>query len=162
MSKILVSSCLLGCKVRYNASDVKVDSKLFEQLIEEHEIIPFCPEVSAGLLTPRPSAEIQGGEGLDVLQGTANVVGIDSVDVSDYFCRGAQMALEKCIDEKVSLAILNESSPSCGSRSIYDGNFSGDKKVGMGVTAALLKQNGIQVQSQHEVYNLLKDAKCVE
>ena len=72
------------------------------------------------------------------------------------------MALEKCIDEKVSLAILNESSPSCGSRSIYDGNFSGDKKIGMGVTAALLSQNGIQVQSQYEVCNLLKDAECVE
>jgi uncharacterized protein YbbK (DUF523 family) len=111
--------------------------------------------VSAGLLTPRPSAEIQGGEGIDVLQGTANVVGIDGVNVSDYFCRGAQLALDKCIDENISLAILNESSPSCGSRSIYDGNFNGEKKTGMGVTAALLKQNGIKVYSQHDVCHLL-------
>ena len=85
MSKMLVSSCLLGCKVRYNGDDVNVEGKCFEQLIREHEVIPFCPEVSAGLLTPRPSAEIQGGEGIDVLQGTANVVGIDGVDVSDFF-----------------------------------------------------------------------------
>ena len=156
MSKILVSSCLLGCKVRYNGSDVDVDDKCFEQLAKKYEIIPFCPEISAGLMTPRPSAEIQGGEGIDVLQGSAKVVEENGVNVSEYFCRGAQMALEKCIDEKISLAILNESSPSCGSNSIYDGSFNGTKKLGMGVTAALLKKNGIKALSQHEVCNFLK------
>ena len=156
MSTILVSSCLLGCKVRYNGSDVNVDDKCFETLAKKYEIIPFCPEVSAGLLTPRPSAEIQGGEGIDVLQASAKVVEADGVNVSEYFCRGAQMALEKCIDEKISLAILNESSPSCGSNSIYDGSFNGSKKIGMGVTAALLNKNGIKVHSQHEVCGLLK------
>jgi uncharacterized protein YbbK (DUF523 family) len=155
MSKILVSSCLLGCKVRYNGGDVNVDDKCFEQLIENYEIIPFCPEVSAGLLIPRPSAEIQGGEGLDVLHGSAKVVEVDGNNVSEYFCRGAQMALEKCMDENIFLAIFNESSPSCGSTSIYNGRFNGVKKIGMGVTTALLKENGIKVYSQHEVCHLL-------
>lgn len=156
MAKVLVSSCLLGCKVRYNGSDVNVEGKCFEQLSKNHEVIPFCPEVEAGLLIPRPSGEIQGGEGLDVLQGSAQVVEVDGVNVSDFFCRGAKMTLEKCIDEKISLAILNESSPSCGSSSIYDGSFNGVKKPGMGVTAALLNKNGIEVHSQHNVCNLLK------
>jgi len=162
MSKILVSACLLGCKVRYNASDVKVDNKIFEQLIEENEIIPFCPEVSAGLLTPRPSAEIQGGEGIDVLRGTASVIEVNGIDVSHSFCRGAKMALDKCIEHKISLAILNESSPSCGSSFIYDGTFTGKKKAGMGVTAALLKENGIKVKSQHEVCHLLKSIRLTK
>jgi uncharacterized protein YbbK (DUF523 family) len=152
--KVLVSSCLLGCKVRYNASDVNVENKCFEKLAQKYELVAFCPEVSAGLPTPRPSAEIKGGEGLDVLLGLAKVIGIDGVDVSEAFIYGAQMALKICIEQNISLAILNESSPSCGSSSIYDGNFSGVKKTGMGVTAALLKQNGIQVHSQHEVCDL--------
>lgn len=156
MSKILVSSCLLGCKVRYNGSCVNVEGKCFEELTQKHEIIPFCPEVKAGLPIPRPAAEIQGGEGIDVLQGSAKVVGIDGVDFTDYFCRGAELALEKCVENNISSAILTEASPSCGSSLIYDGNHNGNKKIGIGVTVALLKQNGINVYSQHEVCNLIK------
>lgn len=159
MAKILVSACLLGCDVRYNGSCVIVENKHFEQLVQQHEVIQFCPEVSAGLSTPRAAAEIQGGDGSHVLQGSAKVVGIDGVNVSDYFCRGAQMALAKCIDEEISLAVLNESSPSCGSSSIYDGNFNGMKKIGMGVTATLLKKNGVKVYSQHDSCRLLKITK---
>ncbi|WP_294965814.1 DUF523 domain-containing protein [Sulfurimonas sp.] len=137
--KVLVSSCLLGCKVRYNASDVNVENKCFEKLAQKYELVAFCPEVSAGLPTPRPSAEIQGGEGLDVLLGLAKVIEIDGVDVSEAFICGAQMALEICIEENISLAILNESSPSCGSSSIYDGSFSGVKKNRHGCNSRFVK-----------------------
>lgn len=159
MSKILVSSCLIGCKVRYDASCVNIQNKHFQTLMLQYEVIPFCPEVSAGLATPRPSAEIQGGEGIDVLQGNAKVIGIDSIDVSDAFCLGAQMALTQCHVDKISTVVLNEGSPSCGSSLIYSGNFDGTKKNGMGVTAALLKQSGITVLNQHNVETLLKTEK---
>jgi uncharacterized protein YbbK (DUF523 family) len=155
MAKILVSACLLGCKVRYNGSDVNVDETCFDQLARYHDVIAFCPEVSAGLPTPRPAAEIQEGSGIDVLQGKATVIGTDGVDVSDFFCRGAEMALQKCKDEGISLAILTESSPSCGRHSIYDGGFSGGKKPGQGVTTALLSQHGNKVYSQYEVCTLM-------
>ena len=95
MPKILVSSCLLGCKVRYNGSDVNVEDKCFEQLTLKYEIIPFCPETNAGLLTPRPPAEIQGGEGIDVLHGSAKVVGIDGVNVSDFFLSWCSNGIRK-------------------------------------------------------------------
>jgi uncharacterized protein YbbK (DUF523 family) len=156
MAKILVSACLLGFKVRYNGSDVNVEEKCFDQLAQHHEVVAFCPEVSAGLPTPRPAAEIQGGSGVDVLRGSAKVIGTDGVDVSNFFCRGAEMALQKCKDEAITLAILTESSPSCGSHSIYDGRFSSVKKAGQGVVAALLGQHGIKVYSQHEVCSLMR------
>jgi uncharacterized protein YbbK (DUF523 family) len=49
---------------------------------------------------------------------------------------------------------LTERSPSCGSTEIYNGSFSGVKKSGQGVTAALLTQHGIKVFSQHGLSEL--------
>jgi uncharacterized protein YbbK (DUF523 family) len=46
---------------------------------------------------------------------------------------------------------LKQRSPSCGSRQIYDGTFSGNKRDGMGVAAALLKTYGIPVYSEEEL-----------
>jgi uncharacterized protein YbbK (DUF523 family) len=41
--------------------------------------------------------------------------------------------------------VLKERSPSCGSGMVYDGSFSGKLVPGDGLTAALLKENGIKV-----------------
>ena len=48
-------------------------------------------------------------------------------------------------------AILKEGSPSCGSSLIYDGTFTGKKVSGVGVTTALLRQNGIEVISEKDI-----------
>lgn len=154
MEKILVSACLLGQKVRYNASSLKMKDTDLNWIFSRFEVISFCPEVSAGLPTPRASAEIDQGTGLDVLIGSAKVIGIDSVDVSKEFKYGAQLALTKCLSENVYYAVLTESSPSCGSSLIYDGHFSGTKKAGEGVTAALLRQNGIRIFNQNSIDQL--------
>ena len=47
--------------------------------------------------------------------------------------------------------MLKASSPSCGNLLTYDGTFSGVKVSGEGVTAALLKRNGVQVFSEIEL-----------
>jgi len=47
-------------------------------------------------------------------------------------------------------AILKARSPSCGVGQIYDGSFSGRLVEGDGVTAALLKREGIIVKSEEE------------
>lgn len=46
------------------------------------------------------------------------------------------------------LVILKQNSPSCGSDMIYNGEFSGTKVKGVGVTTALLRRNGIDVISE--------------
>ena len=51
--------------------------------------------------------------------------------------------------------MLKERSPSCGSGRIYDGTFSGCLTSGDGVTAALLKENGIAVYGESEIEALL-------
>ena len=48
-------------------------------------------------------------------------------------------------------AILKQRSSSCGLGQIYDGAFSKTVIKGDGVTAALLKQNGIKVISEEDL-----------
>ena len=156
MAKILISACLLGCKVRYNASDLKVANSDFEKLVAVHDVVSYCPEVSAGMLIPRAPAEIRGGDGFDVLSSRAKVIDEDGQTLSENFITAAKNTLRKCQTEKIQFAILAESSPSCGSSQIYDGNFKGTKITGKGVTAALLEQNAIGVFSQYQAGDLLR------
>ncbi|MDV7106032.1 2-thiouracil desulfurase family protein [Vibrio sp. TH_r3] len=74
MVKVLVSSCLVGNNVRYNASCLSIPESELLWLKSNVELVIFCPEVSASLLIPRAPAEIITGKGGDVLDGLANVV----------------------------------------------------------------------------------------
>ena len=66
-------------------------------------------------------------------------------DLSAEYARGAARALEQCREHNCRKALLKERSPSCGCGEIYDGSFSGTLIPGDGVTAALLKAEGIEV-----------------
>ncbi|MFC4767632.1 DUF523 domain-containing protein [Effusibacillus consociatus] len=143
---IVISACLIGCHCRYDG-----DANLVEELrsmVERGEAIPVCPEQMGGLSTPRPPAQIVGGEGKDVLEGRARVITDGGQDVTSEFLKGAEEALRVAKLVGAAEAILKERSPSCGSSMIYDGSFTGKKKSGRGVTAALLEENGIRVRSE--------------
>jgi uncharacterized protein YbbK (DUF523 family) len=156
MKKIMISSCLMGSKVRYNGSDLAITSPLFSELISLVEVIPFCPEVSGGLATPRAPAEIIKGTGYEVLQGESRVINNEGIDVTEAFLRGAELALHICLQHGISVALLTESSPSCGSNTIHNGEFKGIKIPGKGVTTALLEKNGIRVFNQNQLSELIR------
>ena len=61
----------------------------------KEDTVLICPEVLGGLPTPRPSAEIIGGNGDDVLDGKAKVMTKDGEDVTEAFVSGAYKALEQ-------------------------------------------------------------------
>ena len=151
MNKVLMSACLLGQEVRYDGKAKTLTAEIVTLWMDERRVVSVCPEVQAGMSIPRFPAEIIAGDGKAVLQGKADVVDKDGETVTDYFVRGANIALELCRRFDVKVAVLTESSPSCGSSSIYDGTFTGEKISGAGVTATLLRENGIQVFSQHEI-----------
>jgi uncharacterized protein YbbK (DUF523 family) len=92
-----------------------------------------------------------GGDGHDVLAGRARVVTEAGDDVTDAYVAGARRALEAATEAGATRAILKARSPSCGAGVIYDGTFSGARKEGDGVTAALLAANGIEVISEDDV-----------
>lgn len=145
MERILVSACLLGRPVRYDARGRRCAEPLFERWRAEGRLVPLCPEVGGGLPVPRPAAEISGGSGADVLDGRARVLTRDGDDVTACFLEGARLALEQASSCGARLAILKEGSPSCGSGRVHDGTFAGRTVAGEGVTAALLERHGIAV-----------------
>lgn len=151
MEKILVSACLLGKRVRYDGGAKTLSSEILSLWQAEGRVVPVCPEVDAGLPTPRPPAEIIAGDGGDVLAGSAQIIDRCGENLSAAFLQGASLALQLCRRHDIKVAVLTEHSPSCGSTSIYDGSFTGTKRVGAGVTAALLRQHGVRVFSQHEI-----------
>ncbi|MDH5161748.1 DUF523 domain-containing protein [Heyndrickxia oleronia] len=144
---ILVSSCLAGLDVvRYNGTYCLNDK--IRKLVEENKAITICPELLGGFSTPREPAEIIGGNGEDVLDGNAKVVEKSGKDVTQLYIKGAYSTLKQAIKLNATLVVLKENSPSCGSLTIYNGEFTGKKIMGMGVTSALLKRNGIKVISE--------------
>jgi uncharacterized protein YbbK (DUF523 family) len=151
MEKILISGCLMGQKVRYNGFDVPCDSEHIDQWREEQRIVTVCPEISAGLPAPRPSSEIKGGSGKDVLSGQAKVITHNGIDRTALFLKGAQFTLMLAKKHNIKVAILKSKSPSCGNNTIYDGTYSGNVVSGSGVTATLLMQNGIKVFNEFEI-----------
>lgn len=146
---ILVSACLAGSCCKYDGGHNL--NSLCKELVEQGKAIPVCPETAAGLFRPRPPAEIVGTDGYAVLTGQGYVKDSLGQDITEAFIKGAEAILAIAEKQGITRAILKERSPSCGSSAIYDGTFSGTVKSGVGVTAALLMQNGIQVMSEESL-----------
>ena len=131
----------------------------------EGRVIALCPEVAGGLPTPRAPAEIPGGQGVQVLDGTAPVMTVEGDDVTAAFVSGARQALALVQQHGIGIAILKANSPSCGNVLTYDGSFSATKVEGQGVTAALLTRAGVQVFSELQLEEAVEalaqlDARC--
>ncbi len=146
---ILVSACLAGVPCTH-AAEAKTRGWALA-LIAEGRAITVCPEVAGGLPVPRPEAEVVGGHGADVLDGTARVMSIEGEDVTANYLHGAEAAIAAARRSGARLAVLKARSPSCGCGAIYDGAFSGTLTEGDGVTAAALKREGLDVFSDEDV-----------
>lgn len=146
---VLVSACLAGRACRYDGGANRDDA--VARLVAEGRAVLVCPEEDGGLGTPRPPAEIVGGDGSDVLAGTARVVSRCGRDVTGAYLEGARRALEAARRAGAKTAVLKARSPSCGKGCIYDGTHTRTLKDGDGVTAALLQAHGIEVVTEEDV-----------
>ena len=140
--KIIVSTCLLGNKVRSDGNDSYKEE--IAALKEKYDLIPVCPEVLGDLLVPRDPAEIIGGQ----------VLTDKGKDVTMNFKHGAETVLEICKTNHISKAIMKSKSPSCGKGMIYDGSFSRTLTPGNGITVELLMINNIKVYTENEIGGL--------
>lgn len=134
----IVSACLCGEKVRYDGKANTIEK--VKLLIDEGKAIMICPEVDGGMTVPRHPCEIQNNKVINRL----------GEDKTSYFEKGAEKALRLCKKYNIKKAVLKEKSPSCGSNCIYDGTFTGTLIPGQGITAKLLRENGIKVISDEE------------
>lgn len=136
----LCSACLLGKNCRYDGTN-KRNEKIIE-ISKKEKLIPVCPEELGGLKTPREPAEIQN-------DGTIKTK--SDKDVTGNFIRGAEETLKIAKEKNIKEAILKQRSAACGCGKIYDGSFSGKIIEGDGITASLLKRNGINVISEEDL-----------
>ena len=150
MQKILVSRCLLGHAVRYDAGS-HGPFDLLQQWQAEGRVVALCPEVAGGLPIPRPAAEIAGGQGALVLDGLLPVLTESGEDVTAAFLKGGAEAVRLVQLHGIRMAVLKARSPSCGNLQNYDGSFSGRKVVGVGVTAAALQRQGVHVFNEEQL-----------
>ena len=138
--RVAISTCLLGAPVRYDGGSKP--SPLVCGFAERVEVVRVCPECLGGLPVPRPAAELVG----------ERVITNDGVDVTSAFALGAKRAYEAmCAAGGVTLAVLKEKSPSCGSSKVYDGRHTGCLVPGMGVFARYLVERGVCVVSEQDV-----------
>jgi uncharacterized protein YbbK (DUF523 family) len=151
MRKILVSGCLNGRPIRFNQTNVEVESDIWDAWASEGRLVPFCAELAAGFPVPRPPAEIVGATASIVLQGRGTVREDNGTDVTELFVEGAELAVERAAAEGCVLAVLTDGSPSCGTTYVYDGSFTGATMPGLGVTAQLLRDRGIRVFSEGQI-----------
>ncbi|MBQ5695094.1 MAG: DUF523 domain-containing protein [Clostridium sp.] len=148
----LISACLCGVNCKYNG--LNNYNEICEKLLASGKAILVCPEQLGGLPTPRIPSEIIGNS-LDILDGKGEVVNKEGSDVTAQFIKGAKETLDIAKKLNIKTAILKDGSPSCGVNYIYDGNFSGTKIKGMGVTAQLLKESLIDVISEDELGGII-------
>jgi uncharacterized protein YbbK (DUF523 family) len=151
MTRILISACLLGRIVRYDGRRLVVLPEIPRPWRATGRVIPFCPEMAGGLPVPRPPAELTGCSGDDVLRGSGTVMNCNGADVTGAFLAGARATLAAARHHRVVAAVLKDGSPSCGSRRVYDGSFTGVSRPGRGVTAALLAENKVTVFSEAQM-----------
>ena len=141
MEKILISACLMGRNCKYNGGNNGLSPEIVEKLREKYQLIEVCPECDGGLSTPRLPSERRGEK----------LINSAGEDVTAQFKQGAELALKTAIENGCRKALFKERSPSCGSGIIYDGSFSKSLKDGDGVTAELLKKNGIEIIGESEL-----------
>ena len=158
---LLISACLLG--VACNHEGRGSPRAVVDELGKHYRLVPVCPEVLGGLPTPRAAAELQGGDGADVVVGNAaRVVNVEGEDVTTAYRRGAEAAVALASAVGAERAVLKARSPSCGSSSVYDGTFSRRLVPGRGVTAAALAAAGLEVGSEEDAAAAAPPAEAEE
>ena len=145
MERILISKCLVGEKVRYDGDHCKIPTQHLNELKKQFELIELCPEVYAGMTIPRNPIERVGARVLDQ----------SGSDYTSQFNLVKKHLDELILTHKFTKAILKEFSPSCGSKKIYDGTFSGNIIDGQGIITEYLRSKEVRVFSEKELSELL-------
>jgi uncharacterized protein YbbK (DUF523 family) len=129
--RVGVSACLLGDRVRYDGRD-KRDAWLVDILGPQVEWVPVCPEVEAGLGTPREPMML----GRDAAGRIVLVTGTDRVrdDLTATMAAYSARRVEQLAAADLDGYVLKAGSPSCG----LDVPVQGDAGRGRGVFADAL------------------------
>jgi len=108
--RVGISSCLLGQEVRFDGGH-KRDRFLTDLLADFVEFVPVCPEVEAGLGTPREAIHLEQAVG----DGALRIVGVRSgADHTRVLRKHARARVRALQDAGLCGYVLKRASPSCG------------------------------------------------
>lgn len=106
---LIASACLCGFKCRYDGKS-KPNKKIID-LMSKGKLLPICPEVMAGLQTPRPATSVNSSGRIIENETRKNVTKI--------YNQGAQIAFKICDALKARKAFLKKGSPTCGKNGCF-------------------------------------------
>lgn len=144
--RILVSSCLLGQKVRYDGHHKHCPS--ISELQEEFDISAICPETEAGLGVPRPPINLHEVDGVYMALG-AN-------DLKHDVTQKLKNWIEEFLNNNYAHgAIFKSKSPSCGYKTtpVYSKNNS-FKDSGLFTKELLLRMPELPIIDEIQINNL--------
>ncbi|CAK0768194.1 hypothetical protein CCP3SC15_370017 [Gammaproteobacteria bacterium] len=105
--RVGISACLLGQRVRYDATH-RYDANLVEPLGRIFDLIPVCPEVAIGMGVPREPIYLVGNPAAPRAVGTRT----PALDVTDALTNYGRRMTQELKD--ICGYIFKARSPSCG------------------------------------------------
>ena len=142
--RIGVSACLLGERVRYDGRD-KRDAWLVDVLGPRVEWVPVCPEVEAGLGTPREPMSLTRNAGGALVLTTDRVRDDLTCTMREYSRRRAGELAAADLDGYV----LKAGSPSCG----LDIPVANERGMGLFAAALTTQLEGLPIADERELAN---------
>lgn len=140
--RIGVSACLLGERVRYDGRD-KRDAWLVDVLGPKVDWVPVCPEVEAGLGTPR--------EPMNLGRDAAGRLVLISDRVRDDLTRTMIAYSARRVDELAAANldgyVLKAGSPSCG----LDVPVQSERGMGLFASALMTRLVGLPIADEREL-----------
>jgi uncharacterized protein YbbK (DUF523 family) len=140
--RIGVSACLLGERVRYDGRD-KRDAWLVEILGPQVEWVPVCPEVEAGLGTPREPMTLARDAAGRIVLTTDRVRDDLTKTMTDFSMR----RVDELAAAELDGYVLKAGSPSCG----LDVPMPGERGRGIFARALTTRLSGMPVADERQL-----------
>jgi uncharacterized protein YbbK (DUF523 family) len=144
--RIGVSACLLGERVRYDGHD-KRDAWIVDVLGPQVEWVPVCPEVEAGLGTPREPMNLGRDATGRIVLITDRVRDDLTTTMIDFSARRA----DELADADLDGYVLKAGSPSCGLDVPVQGNRVPDRGRGVFAVALTSRVPDLPVADEREL-----------
>jgi uncharacterized protein YbbK (DUF523 family) len=149
--RVGVSRCLLGDEVRYDGGH-KRDTILISTLGSLVEWVPVCPEVEAGLGTPREAIDLVArDDGVAAGAVRVRVLGVKSrTDWTATIAMFSAARVSELRRESLDGYVLKADSPSCGLEGVRVHRHDGVSRDGRGLFAQALvtKFPGLPVEEE--------------
>lgn len=137
--RVGISRCLLGDEVRYDGGH-KRDDLLVSTLGSLVEWVAVCPEVEAGMGTPREAIDlVASDDGVTVAAARVRLLGVSSrIDWTETMVMFSAARVRELLDQDLDGYVLKADSPSCGLERVPVHRENGVSRDGRGLFAEAL------------------------